>query len=96
LKKAYGRQVEQLIRLGIHHITKVDFLPAFKAAHQSSITSSNIRASFQAAGLVPHDPDVVLLKLDVKLRTPSPPLPTTTWVSKTPSNAAELEAQSTH
>lgn len=38
----------------------------------------------------------MLAKLDVKLRTPTPPAPETTlWEAKTPSNARELEAQST-
>jgi hypothetical protein len=40
----------------------------------------------------------VLLKLNVKLRTPSPQLPAAAeapWESQTPSNARELGAQST-
>ena len=38
----------------------------------------------------------MLLKLEVKPRTPTPSLlGTTQWNSKTPSNAAEVEAQST-
>jgi hypothetical protein len=32
LKKAYGDQIEELIRMYITHITKVDFLCAFKKA----------------------------------------------------------------
>ncbi|KAF2187545.1 DDE-domain-containing protein [Zopfia rhizophila CBS 207.26] len=62
LKDAYGRQVEDLIRNHIYHVTKLEFLPAFKAAYQNSITESNIRAGFQGAGLVPFDPDAVLSK----------------------------------
>ena len=39
---------------------------------------------------------VVLSKLEIKPRTPTPPLRgTTQWNPKTPSNAAEIEAQST-
>ena len=38
----------------------------------------------------------MILKLDVKLRTPTPPAPEATlWESKTLSNARELESQST-
>jgi hypothetical protein len=33
LKKAYGSQIENKLRLGINHITKEEFLPAFFAAH---------------------------------------------------------------
>jgi hypothetical protein len=32
LKRAYSREVESLIRHHINHITKLEFLPAFKAA----------------------------------------------------------------
>jgi len=86
LKRAYSRQIEGLIRDHINHITKLEFLPAFYAAYKQSITKENICASFQGAGLVPHDPDRVIAKLDVKLRTPTPPaLETTLWEARTPS-----------
>jgi hypothetical protein len=95
LKKAYGCQIENLARNYINHITKLEFLPAFKAAFDDSITKNNICASFRGAGLVPYDPEAVLAKLDVKLRTPSPlPQAVAPWESKTPSNAAELGSQS--
>ena len=88
--------VESLVRNHIHHITKLEFLPAFKAAFYESMTKDNICASFRGAGLVPFNPEAVLSKLDVKLRTPSPPATEVAqWESKTPSNAAELGAQST-
>ena len=32
LKRAYSREIEALIRHHINHITKLEFLPAFKAA----------------------------------------------------------------
>jgi hypothetical protein len=52
--------------------------------------------AFAGAGLVPHDPERVLSKLDVVLRTPTPPLPEATlWESKTPANIKEVEVQST-
>lgn len=85
-----------MIRNHINHITKLEFLPAFKAAFDKSITKANICASFRGAGLVPYDPDRVILKLDVKLRTPTPPAPEAIlWESKTPSKTRELEFQST-
>jgi hypothetical protein len=94
LKRAYGTQISQSICYGINHITKESFLPAFKAAYEKSITTSNIHAGFRATGLVPFDPDTVLSQLDVKLRTPTPEAPTTTiWTSKTPSNSYEFDAQ---
>ncbi|USP81206.1 putative transposase [Curvularia clavata] len=73
LKRAYSREVESLIRNHINHITKLEFLPAFKTAFDQSFTPANICSAFRGAGLVPLQPDAVLSKLDVQLRTPSPP-----------------------
>jgi hypothetical protein len=99
LKRAYSREVESLIRHHINHITKLEFLPAFKTAYDRSFTSANICSAFQGAGLVPLQPDAVLSKLDVQLqlRTPTPPaaLAEALWQACTPSNMRELEAQST-
>jgi hypothetical protein len=96
LKRAYSDEISALARDHINHIDKTTFLPAFKAAYNRSIIEANIRASFRSAGIVPYNPEAVLSKLDIKLRTPTPPAPETTlWETKTPSNARELEAQST-
>ena len=97
LKRAYSHEVESLIRDHINHITKLEFLPAIKVAYDRSFTPTNIRSAFQGAGLAPHQPDVVLSRLDVQLRTPTPPatLIEALWEARTPSNVRELEAQST-
>jgi hypothetical protein len=96
LKRAYSREVESLIRHHINHITKLEFLPAFKTAYDRSFTSSNIYSAFRGAGLVPLQPDTVLSKLDVQLRTPTPAaLLEAPWEARTPSNVRELDAQST-
>ena len=95
-KTRLSPSVCRLIRDHINHITKLGFLPAFRAAYNQSITKENICASFRGAGLAPHDLEAVISKLDVKLRTPTPPAPEVTpWEAKTPSNVRELEAQST-
>jgi hypothetical protein len=84
----------------ITHISKLEFLCAFREAFFTSMTKKNIQGGFAGAGLVPYDPQKVLLKLDVLLRTPTPPatLPEIrqTWVSKTPQNAHEAASQSGH
>ena len=97
LKKAYGKEIEGLMRAGITHITKADFLPAFFTAFKSAMTEQNIQGAFRGAGLVPFDPKCVLSRLDVRLRTPSPvqeavelPQP---WVPKTPNNPTEATSQ---
>ncbi|KAF7574149.1 hypothetical protein PtrM4_057720 [Pyrenophora tritici-repentis] len=97
LKRAYSREVESLMRNHINHITKLEFLPAFKIAFDQAFTPANICSAFRGAGLVPLQPEAVLSKLDIQLRTPTPPaaaLPEAPWVAQTPSNARELEAQS--
>ena len=60
------------MRMHINHINKLEFLYGFRAAFFASITKRNIQGGFAGAGLVPHDPERVLSKLDVKLRTPTP------------------------
>jgi hypothetical protein len=96
LKRAYGDGVSALARSHINYISKETFLPAFKAAFEKAITLDNIQAGFRGAGLVPHNPEAVLSKLDVRLRTPTPPQPdNVAWVAQTPRNAREIEAQST-
>jgi hypothetical protein len=72
LKKAYGNQINELMHNGINYITKLKFLPAFRAAFNTLITSDNIRRGFRGTGLVSDDPEAVLSKLNVKLRTPTP------------------------
>jgi hypothetical protein len=98
LKKAYGREIEHLIRCSITHISKTEFFPAFYAAFKATFTESNIQGGFRGAGLAPFDPENVISKLDVQLRTPTPPeeaaKPSTSWTSKTPTTAIEAQSQS--
>ena len=68
----YGRQIETFIKAYINHITKVEFFLAFYAAYKQLITTQNAKARFRGASLVPFDPQTVISKLDVKLRTPEP------------------------
>jgi hypothetical protein len=83
----------------INHVSKLEFLCAFREAIFASMTETNIRGGFAGAGLIPYDPERVLSKLDVKLRTPTPPnsRPGTAqpWVSQTPHNPQEANSQST-
>ena len=63
------------------------------------MTESNAKAGFRGAGLVPHNPDATLSKLDIKLRTPTPTLPGQNediWTSLTPRNHKEALSQSKH
>ena len=97
LKKAYGRQIEDMMRAQIAHIIKDDFFPAFHAAFNIAMTESNIRGGFRGAGLLPFNPERVISTLDLKLKTPTPPnsRPSTAqpWVSQTPNNPTEALSQ---
>jgi hypothetical protein len=96
LKRAYSAEIDSWSRYSITQVKKETFLPAFHIAFNKAITKENILASFKGAGLVPHNPERVLSKLDVVLRTPTPaPLDTTPWESKTPATIKEIEEQST-
>jgi hypothetical protein len=98
LKKAYGREIEQLIRRSITHVSKTEFFPAFYAAFKATMTESNIKGGFKGAGLVPFDPESVVSKLDVQLRTPTPAREEASqaqaWTSKIPKTVLEAEFQS--
>jgi hypothetical protein len=73
LKRKYGDAISALARSRIHYISKETFLPAFKSTFDKIFILANIRAGFRGAGLASHDLEVVLLKLDVRLRTLTPP-----------------------
>jgi hypothetical protein len=81
----YRRQIETFIKAYINHITKVEFFLAFYVAYKQSITLENTQSGFRRAGFVLLNPDIVLLRLDIRLRIPFPSsiaLPnTTSWVS---------------
>jgi hypothetical protein len=50
LKKAYGRQVENLTRSYINHITKLEFLPAFKQPSRLLLLGRESAQAFEAQG----------------------------------------------
>jgi len=86
--------VKTKIRLGINHIAKVDFLEAYLSARIEAFKPETIKKSFGAAGLVPFPPDRVISKLDIRLRTPTPPSNRSNeWELKTSSNYTQLLKQ---
>lgn len=96
LKRAYRKEIGVLANSHINHIDKKAFLDTYRKVHNSVFSYNNIKSGFRAAGLVPDNPGAVLSKLEVKPRTPTPPLlGSTPWQPKTPSNAVEIDAQST-
>lgn len=75
LKKAYRKQIEDLIRSRINYITKLEFLLVFKAAFKAAFTKEYIVSIFRGARLVLLDLEAVLSKLDIKIRILTPTLP---------------------
>ena len=69
LKRKYSQRVRDLARQRVFHINKEGFLPAFKDAFFDVFTEENCRKAFQASGLVPINAQVVLDRLEVRLRT---------------------------
>jgi hypothetical protein len=69
LKRHYGDRILLLARNRVYYISKETFLLAFKAAFKKTFTQENVCAGFRGAGLVPHNPEAVLLKLNVRLHT---------------------------
>jgi hypothetical protein len=65
--------IEQKAHLGVNYINKFNFLEAFLAAHESAFQAETIKNSFIGTGLVLFNPDRVLSKLDIQLKTPTPP-----------------------
>jgi hypothetical protein len=99
LKRAYGKQIENMMRTSLTRVSKENFIPAFKNAFFQVFGQKNIRSGFRGAGLVPHDPEQVIAKLDVKLRTPTPDIKSLSlpepWVSQIPHNPTKARSQFT-
>jgi len=75
LKRKYSQRVRDLARRRVFHINKEGFLPAFRDAFFNVFTEANCRKAFEASGLVPINAQVVLDRLEVRLRTPPAPPP---------------------
>ncbi|KAH8430962.1 uncharacterized protein LDX57_013068 [Aspergillus melleus] len=94
LKGAYGDLVKQKTNLGVRHITKFDFLEMFATARDLAFTAEPIQNSFAATGLIPFNPDRMLSKLNIQLKTPTPPgSRSTDSAPKTPYTTRQLEKQ---
>ena len=72
LKVLYGHEVSELARQAVFHVDKLDFLWIYQRVRLTALSEDNIRAGFQATGLIPYCPERVLSSLTI-VRTPSPP-----------------------
>jgi hypothetical protein len=98
LKRVYGSFVSDLARTGYNHIDKLDFLADYPRARVEAFQPNIIQSSFAATGIIPVNADRVLSKLNISLRTPSPPSSrpssrSSQFTPKTPRTAIQLEKQ---
>ena len=73
LKRSYGRIVDRWMRAGVDFVDKLEFLSNYPEARSDAFTSETIQNSFRAAGLLPYHPTEVLDKVNIRIRTPTPP-----------------------
>jgi hypothetical protein len=95
LKVLYGHEVAELARQGVFHVDKLDFLWIYQRVRLTALSESNVKAGFQATGLIPFSPERVLESLTV-VRTPSPPgtaANTGAWTAETPRTTNQLQQQ---
>ncbi|KAJ5169708.1 uncharacterized protein N7500_002491 [Penicillium coprophilum] len=98
LKRSYSRLVEMKMRRQVNHIDKLDFLDLYPLVRIEAFKSETIKNSFGAAGLVPFSPERVISKLNIQLRTPTPPPSrgsdlSRNFTPKTPATEKELRRQ---
>jgi hypothetical protein len=64
--------VEKLMRISLIRIFKENFFSAFKNAFFKVFGQANVQLGFRGAGLVSCNPETIIAKLNIKLRTPTP------------------------
>jgi hypothetical protein len=87
------RQAKSVMCNWTTHITALEFLPCVKGAFNTAITKGNIQGGFLGAGIATHNPEAVLLLLDICPH--APPLPTIQdgpCQSQIPSNTLRFES----
>jgi hypothetical protein len=69
LKRYYSNRILLLARSCIYYINRETFLLAFRVASKKTFTLGNIRAEFKGTKLALYNSKVILLKLNIQLRT---------------------------
>ncbi|EEA24638.1 pogo transposable element, putative [Talaromyces marneffei ATCC 18224] len=99
LKRLYGTAVENRIRIGLHHVDKIDFLAMLLSVRLQTYSIQNIKSGFSHTGIVPYDPQKVISQLHLMVQEASPvqSRPNTSnshsWSSKTPYNPCTVGRQ---
>jgi hypothetical protein len=61
------------MRNGVNYIDKLDFLEVYPLARIKAFKLETIKNSFRSTDLIPFIPEIVISKLNIRLRTPTPP-----------------------
>ena len=69
LKYVYSEEINDFVRAFINYITKSKFFIAFKAAYNKTFTKDNIKATFRGAKIISWNPDFIISKLNVYIKT---------------------------
>jgi hypothetical protein len=78
-------QIDEFIKSNITYIDKSDFLTVFSPAFKIAITAKNTKVGFEGTRLVLFNPQEVISKLDIRLRTLlSTPGSSPPWLSYIP------------
>ncbi|KKA22392.1 hypothetical protein T310_3598 [Rasamsonia emersonii CBS 393.64] len=90
----------QQMQHGFNHIAKLDFLEAYPAACAEAFKAHTVQNGFIATGIHPFNPDRVIQKLHIQLKTPTPPgsrssNSQSSWGLQTPHNPCQLQRQAT-
>lgn len=72
-KCVYNRFVSDLAHIGYNYIDKLDFLADYSQIYIETFQPETIQNSFTATGLTPINLERILSKLNISLRTPTPP-----------------------
>ena len=69
LKQAYSKEIRVLVLNYISYINKKAFIATLREVFKKAFLKANILLSFRVTSLVPSNLLVVLLKLNIKVRT---------------------------
>jgi hypothetical protein len=62
-KHFHAKMVDEATRTGCTRFDKLEFLAAIKGIHQTTFKRNSILSAFRESGLIPHNPQIVLQKL---------------------------------
>lgn len=88
-KHYHAEKIDEQTRTGCEAFTKVEFLHAIADIRKATFKSNSIRSAFRKTGLVPYNPDMVLVKLRESMPE-SPSLQPSTPPRATPPPMEEL------